>query len=246
MVGTAVSVIVPCFNEEQTIGLLRERLSPALAAFARSHDVETIFVDDGSTDGTYAALGRVAPELHGRVIRHERNRGIAEAFRTGFQAARGAIVCTMDADCTFDPMDLVPMVEQLETTGADIVVGSHYHPQGCVEGVPGWRILLSRGASLLYRHLAPVKLYTYTGCLRAFRRDAALRLEFRDPGFLGVAEMLVSGLLQGQTVIERPVVLRRRVTGVSKMRTARVVRDHARYMLRLLARRFAGGSSVGS
>src|SRR5262249_13769621 len=199
-----------------------------------------------STDDTYAALSRVAPELQGRVIRHERNRGIAEAFRTGFQAAGGDIVGTMDADCTFDPMDLVPMVEQLESTGVDIVVGSHYHPDGGVEGVPGWRILLRRGASLLYRRLVPVKLYTYTGCLRVFRRDAARRLEFRDPGFLGVAEMLVSGLLQGQKVVERPVVLRRRVTGVSKMRTARVVRDHARYMFRLLARRVAGATSFGA
>src|SRR5689334_12214013 len=110
MARPTVSIVIPCFNEEQTIPLLRETMVRVLDAFAPSHDVETLLVDDGSVDATYVALARIAPVLHGRVLEHERNRGIAEAFRTGFRAARGDIVCTMDADCTFDPMELVPMV----------------------------------------------------------------------------------------------------------------------------------------
>jgi len=241
---TTVSIVIPCYNEEQTIPMLREAMLRVIAAFGPSHEVETLLVDDGSTDGTYASLKAVGGDLHGRVLRHERNRGIAEAFRTGFRAAQGDVVCTMDADCTFDPMDLVPLVAQLEATRADVVVGSHYHPKGAVEGVPAWRVSLSRAASLLYRLLLPVKLYTYTGCLRAFRRESVKGLEFDDPGFLGVAEMLASAILQGRKVVEYPVVLRRRVTGVSKMRTVRVVRDHLRYMMQLLMRRVIGPRST--
>ncbi len=234
---TQLSIVVPCFDEEDTIPMLREKLEGVLAELAPRYDVEVVFVDDGSRDGTRRLLEEVAPALRGRVIVHERNRGIAEAFRTGFHNARGEIVCTIDADCTFDPAELAPMVKQLEDSGADIVAASPYHPQGGVEGVPAWRLLLSRGASWLYGRILPVKLYSYTACFRAFRRTAIERIEFEDPGFLGVAQMLISALLNGLHVVERPMVLRRRVTGVSKMNTLRVMRDHVAYMGRLLVKR---------
>ncbi|MEE8508298.1 MAG: glycosyltransferase family 2 protein, partial [Myxococcota bacterium] len=125
---------------------------------------------------------------------------------------------------------------------ADIVAASPYHPKGGVEGVPGWRLLLSRGASWLYGRILPVELHGYTACFRVFRRAAVERLRFRDSGFLGVAEMLVFALLDGMKVVERPMTLRRRVTGVSKMNTLRVIRDHARFMAHLLALRLSGSS----
>jgi dolichol-phosphate mannosyltransferase len=239
-VRTRISVVVPCFDEEETIPLLREKLQGLLAGLEPRYEVELLFVDDGSTDATRRLLEELAPTLRGRVLVHERNRGIAEAFRTGFRDARGDLVCTIDADCSFDPMALVPMLDRLEVTGADIVAASPYHPEGGVEGVPGWRLVLSRGASWLYGGLLPVKLYSYTACFRVFRRRAIEALEFRDPGFLGVAEMLVSALLAGMTVVEYPMTLRRRVTGVSKMNTLRTVRDHAGFMVRLLGRRLRG------
>jgi len=229
-----VSVIVPCFNEEPTIPTLRDVLGRLPAAFGKSYQVEFLFVDDGSSDATRPRLEELAAELGGRVLVHPENRGIAEAFRTGFREASGDIVCTIDADCTFDPMELVPMVAQLEESGAGIVSASPYHPDGGVEGVPAWRLLLSRGASELYRLILPVKLYSYTACFRVFRRSELSRIRFDDPGFLGVAQILISALLQGAEVVERPMTLKTRASGVSKMRTLRVVRDHARFMLRLL------------
>jgi len=229
-----ISVVVPCFNEEPTIPMLRDVLARMVAALAESHEVEILFIDDGSTDGTRAALVELAPQLRGRVLIHERNQGIAAAFRTGFRAAQGDIVCTIDADCTCDPLELIPMVAELESSDADIIAASPYHPRGGVEGVPAWRLLLSRGASWLYGYILPVKLYTYTVCFRAFKRAAVQRVEFADPGFLGVTEMLASALQQGLTVVEHPIILRRRVTGVSKMRTLSVIGDHVSFMLRLL------------
>lgn len=243
-----ISIVVPCFNEEQTIPLLRDVMGHVVAALADSHEVETLFIDDGSTDGTRAALEALAPQLRGRVLAHDTNRGIAAAFRTGFQAAQGDIVCTIDADCTFDPLELIPMVAELESSDADIIAASPYHPRGGVEGVPAWRLLLSRGASRLYGYILPVKLYSYTACFRAFKRAAVQRLQFEDPGFLGVTEMLASALLQGLKVVERPMILRRRVTGVSKMRTLSVIADHVRFMLRLWGGRLkpASGSVTSS
>ncbi len=240
MARSLVTIIVPCFDEEETVPMLREVLGRLIARLADRYDVETLFVDDGSRDRTRELLEEAAPALRGSVLVHERNRGISEAFRTGFRAAQGDIVCTIDADCSFDPLALVPMVARLEASGADIVAASPYHPEGGVEGVPAWRLVLSRGGSWLYARILPVALYSYTPCFRAYRRSAVERLEFHDSGFLGVAEMLISALLAGMTVVEYPMVLRRRVTGVSKLNTLRTVRDHARFMARLIGRRLRG------
>lgn len=228
-----ISIVVPCYNEEESLPQLNRVLQQLISTFEQSHEVETLLIDDGSADGTLAALERLAPDLRGRVLRHDRNRGIAEAYRTGFQAAKGDIMCTIDADCTFDPLELIPMLAELAATGADLVVASPYHPQGRVEGVPGWRLILSRGASWIYRLLLPVKLYSYTPCFRVMRREAVERLRFDDPGFLGISQMLVSAILQGFKIVEWPITLRRRVTGVSKMRSLSVMRDHLRFMARL-------------
>jgi len=228
-----VSIVVPCFNERPAIahlGSVLERLSDRLR---ESCEMETLFVDDGSTDGTAEALEAIAPRVGGRILRHDRNRGIAEAFRTGFGSARGDVVCTIDADCTFDPDEIVPMMEVLQRTGADIVVGSPYHPDGAVRGVPAWRLVLSRGAGRLYRLLLPVKLESYTACFRVFRGEAVARLRFDNPGFLGVTQMLVSAIEQGMTIVEYPTTLSNRLEGASKMKTLRVLRDHAGYLFHL-------------
>jgi dolichol-phosphate mannosyltransferase len=214
--------------------MLRPVLANLLAGFGDAYDVEILFVDDGSSDATLEKLHEVAPALRGRVLAHAHNKGIAEAFRTGFREARGDIVCTIDADCTFDPMELIPMVAELERSGVGIVSASPYHPEGGVEGVPAWRLVLSGGASLIYRLILPVKLYSYTACFRVFRRTALEKIHFDDSGFLGVAQILISALLQGVEVIEKPMILKTRVSGVSKMRTLTVIRDHAMFMWSLL------------
>ena len=232
-----VSIVVPCFDEESTVPLLREALAETLARFGPAYEVEVLFVDDGSTDATLGALREIAPALNGRVLVHDRNMGISEAFRTGFRASDGDFVCTIDADCTFDPRELVAMVAELEATGADVVAASPYHPLGGVEGVPAWRLALSRSASKLYGWILPVKLHSYTACCRVFRRPVVERLQFENAGFLGVTQMLASTLSQGFRVVERPMVLRSRKAGRSKMRTLRVVGDHVRFMLSLLLAR---------
>jgi len=232
-----VSIIVPCFDEEPTVPLLREVLGEMVARSGPADELDILFVDDGSGDGTLAALQPLARALNGQVLVHGENRGIAEAFRTGFRAATGEFVCTIDADCTFDPRELFSMLADLESSGADIIVASPYHPGGGVEGVPAWRVALSRIASWAYGRILPVKLHSYTACFRLFRREVVERIQFEDPGFLGVTQMLASAIGQGFKVVERPVVLRARKTGVSKMRTLHVVRGHLRFMFGLLLAR---------
>jgi glycosyltransferase involved in cell wall biosynthesis len=197
-----------------------------------------VFVDDGSADGTYEALAAAfADDGAVRIVRHARNRGITAAILTGAAAARGDIIATLDADCSYDPMIVADLVAPIAAGRADLVTASPYHPRGAVADVPRWRLLLSRTASRLYRRVLPVRLHTYTSCCRAWRAAVAPALVARHPGFLGVTELLVSVIAAGWRVSEVPARLEPRRHGVSKMRTLRVLRGHLGLLLRLAVAR---------
>lgn len=220
-----VSIIIPCYNEEASIPYLARSLEELKAELAADYDVQFIFVDDGSGDSTWELLqclfGSRGDSL---LLRHERNRGVAAAVVTGLENAR-EIACSMDCDCSYDPREIKPMLG-LMTGGVDLVTASPYHPQGRVSNVPGWRIALSRGASLLYQVVTGRRIHTFTSCLRVYRRPAALAIGLRHPGFLGIAELAGRFALGGKTIVEHPATLELRLFGRSKMKIARTVAGH--------------------
>jgi dolichol-phosphate mannosyltransferase len=229
-----VSLIIPCFNEADNVETMVNGLRPVLQHLRAGRSVELIFVDDGSTDGTGDLLEagfQGDPAL--RVVRHERNRGLGAALRTGFQHARGAVVVTTDSDATYPFALILPLLDRLEP-GVDIVTASCYHPQGSVADVPRYRIILSRAASLMYRVLLDWEIHTYTCLFRAYRREALARISCRSNGYLAVTELLVNALLLGCVVRELPCTLRVRRYGVSKARIARIIGAHLRYQWQLV------------
>lgn len=116
----ALSVVLPVYNEADSLPLLWEELVEVLPGLAES--AEVIFVDDGSTDGSAEILARLAKE-DGRVrlLRFEKNAGLSAAFYAGLQAARGRIIATMDSDLQSDPRDIGMLMEYLAK--ADAAVG---------------------------------------------------------------------------------------------------------------------------
>jgi dolichol-phosphate mannosyltransferase len=116
----ALSVILPVYNEVESLTPLWQELAVVLPGLAESSEV--IFVDDGSTDGSAEVIRRLmreAPRI--RLLRLETNAGLSAAFYAGFQAARGRIVATMDSDLQSDPRDLATLLPGLDS--ADAVVG---------------------------------------------------------------------------------------------------------------------------
>ncbi|MEZ4307521.1 MAG: glycosyltransferase [Polyangiaceae bacterium] len=118
-----LSVIVPCFNEELNVPELCERLS-------RTFEVggfvgEAVLVDDGSKDGTAAAIRRMMEAYPGVVIGcfHERNKGIAAGWQTGALASRGRLCATIDADLQYQPEDLLRLRRALYDHSVDVVQG---------------------------------------------------------------------------------------------------------------------------
>jgi dolichol-phosphate mannosyltransferase len=231
----SVSIVIPCFNESEGIELLHSRISSVMEQLSQYRPVELILVDDGSTDDTYFQLQHYFGQS-AIVTRCDRNRGLSAAIQVGAAQASGSIICTADSDCTYDPEQLIPMLELMQDD-VDIVTASPYHPFGTVKNVPAWRLFLSKGLSRLYWLVLPCKLYTYTSMFRAYRREVFETVTIQDPGFLGLVEILVEALFQDYRITEYPATLQRRVYGQSKLRVARVIGDHLKYIVKLLPRR---------
>ncbi|MEM9342743.1 MAG: glycosyltransferase [Pseudomonadota bacterium] len=214
--GVALTVVVPCFNEEDGLPYLAGRLARLVKDVTCR--VSFVLVDDGSTDGTWAVMDACFGDWSNvRCVRHERNRGIAAASMTGIRAAEDEMVAVIDSDCSYDPARVVDMIPLL---GPDVamVTASPYHADGGVVGVPEWRLVLSKGASWAYRRLLRNKLATYTSCFRLYRKSAVEQVALRHPGFAGVAETLAALDLAGARIVELPIVLETRIFGQSKLR----------------------------
>jgi dolichol-phosphate mannosyltransferase len=116
-----ISVVVPVHNEERSVALLFDELGSALDGADMAW--EAVFVDDGSTDGTFSALTRLhAAAGNVRVVRLRRNFGKAAALQEGFEAAQGEIVVTIDGDLQDDPAEIPRLLAKLEE-GFDLVSG---------------------------------------------------------------------------------------------------------------------------
>ena len=158
-----VSVIVPVFNEVKNVDPLCEALFVALTKMDCTYEI--VFIDDGSTDGTLAALRQLQqynPSI--RVLCFRKNFGQTAAMRAGFQAARGSIIVTMDGDMQNDPADIPLLVAKIEE-GNDLVIGWRKDRKD-----PAWtRTVPSRIANWLISRMTGVLVHD-SGCsLKAYR-----------------------------------------------------------------------------
>ncbi len=219
-----VTVVVPCYNEHAGLPWLVERLGTLQRGDGAGWEV--LFVDDGSSDATFARLlAAVRGAPWARVLRHPTNLGLGAALRTGFGYVRSPVVCTIDSDCTYPPERLPALVALLDD--ADIATASAWHPNSERADAGRMRVALSRTVSGLYKLLIGQDVHTFTCLFRAYRRDALLRIPFRSDGFASVAEIMLRGMLAGYRVRELPMSLERRRYGESKLKVGDAIVAHA-------------------
>jgi glycosyltransferase involved in cell wall biosynthesis len=164
-----LSVVIPLFNEEESLGELSKSLSDVLEGMGARYEI--IFVDDGSTDRSFDAL----KELHERypqvrAIRFRRNFGKSAALSAGFQEAQGEMVITMDADLQDDPAEIPHLIEKLKN-GYDLVSGwkkKRYDPIS--------KTLPSRFFNFVTATLTGIKLHDFNCGLKAYRKELAKEL----------------------------------------------------------------------
>jgi glycosyltransferase involved in cell wall biosynthesis len=216
-----LSVVIPIFNEVESLPLLIESLLPVLDKMGRGFEV--IFVNDGSTDTSAKWLAEAAANrVEIKIIEFRRNVGQTAALMAGIDHASGQIIVAMDADLQNDPQDIPLLVARLEE-GADVVSGWRKDRQDA----PFRRKFVSQVANTLISRISGLKLHDYGCTLKAYRKEvlAGMRLYGEMHRF---APIYASWM--GAKVVEVPVRHHARRFGRSKYglnRTFKVLLDLA-------------------
>jgi len=209
-----ISVVIPVHDEERSVALLYDELRSALQPLDTSW--EAIFVDDGSTDGTFAALTRLHSAADNvRVVRLRRNFGKAAALVAGFDQARGDTVVTMDGDLQDDPAEVPRLLAKLDE-GFDLVSGWKARRRD-----PLSRRILSRIFNSVTSRFSGVRLHDMNCGLKAYRAEVVhgLRLYGELHRFIPVLAHY-----RGFRIAELPVNHRPRGHGRSRYGIERYLR----------------------
>jgi glycosyltransferase involved in cell wall biosynthesis len=216
---TDLSIVVPIYNEEESVGILCEKLHATLSTLGRTYEV--ILVDDGSSDHSWEHMTRLAAQYpHMQMVRLRRNFGQTAAMSAGFHAAHGDVVVTLDADLQNDPKD-IPMLLDKMAEGFDVVSGWRRDRKDAFIN----RKLPSMLANRLISKVTGVSLHDYGCTLKAYRREIV-----RNLNLYGDMHRFIPALASwiGARVAEVPVTHHPRRFGTTKYgigRTLRVVLD---------------------
>ena len=161
-----------------------------------------------------------------KIIKHNVNQNLGGAHRTAIKAATGDYLLGMDSDCTYKSKDLFPMLELALKEKADVVIGSPFHPEGKIEGIPAWRLIPSRTASLIYQILTRSQVRAFTGIFKLYKLSELKKIKIESNGYLAITEVLIKLLNKKLKVIEYPVTVGVRKFNDSKMKFLHTTRDH--------------------
>lgn len=174
----ALSIVIPVFNEESTIQNLVD------AVRAVPIDKEIIIVDDGSADGTPAAL-HVLDRKHDnvQVFRHARNLGKGAALRTGFSHAKEDIIIVQDGDLEYDPREYPRLIQPILDGKADVVYGSRFIGGQSHRVLYFWHSMGNQLLTLLNNVFTNLNLSDMETCYKVFKRDIIQQIELCENGF---------------------------------------------------------------
>lgn len=192
------SVVIPCFNERQTINELLDRVQ------AVPIDKEIIVVDDYSTDGTRELLEKRAKENGDIVLRlRVRNGGKGAAVQEGLKCASGDVVIIQDADLEYDPAEYPVLLRPIQTGRARVVYGSRFI--GEHRAMYFWHSVGNKFLTLLCNLLFDTTLTDMETCYKVFTIDIARQLRLREPRWGFDPEITARILRMGNRIYEVPI-----------------------------------------
>jgi glycosyltransferase involved in cell wall biosynthesis len=219
-----VSVVIPCLNEENGVGICVEKALRALESMGAVGEV--IVVDNGSTDRSAA----VAAAAGARVV-HERRRGYGAAYLRGFAEARGRYLVMGDADDTYDFLEVPRFIEPLRAGACDMIMGNRFGGMMKPGAMP-WthRYIGNPILSSMLRVMFDTTIRDSHSGMRAFTREAYERLHLRTTGMELASELVVNALRAKLRIQEIDIPYRERI-GESKLNSMSDAWRHIRFLL---------------
>ncbi|HTN78915.1 MAG TPA: glycosyltransferase family 2 protein [Acidimicrobiales bacterium] len=184
-----LSVVTPCFNEEQTIKVVMEQV------LASPYTRELIVVDDGSTDGTLA-IAQQLDDPRVRVLAQGVNQGKGAALRRGFAEATSDYVIVQDADLEYDPREYDVMLQPLLDGKADVVYGSRFHGSRPHRVLYFWHSVGNKALTTLSNMFTDLNLTDMETCYKAFRRDVLDSITIEEDRF-GIEPEITAKVARG-------------------------------------------------
>ena len=192
-----LSVVIPVYNEAQTIESLAEKVASVDAGIEK----ELVLVDDCSQDGTAEALARLQ-EKHPdwQFARHEVNRGKGAALHTGFSIATGDLVIIQDADLEYDPEEYPRLLRPILSGHADVVYGSRFLGGGAHRVVYYWHYVGNRFLTTLSNMMTNINLTDMEVCYKVFKKEVLAALDLKENRF-GFEVEITAKVARGPWVI---------------------------------------------
>ena len=214
--ASLLSLVIPVYNEADSLEPLVAEIDAALTAAGLAFEV--VFVDDGSTDGSFAVMKRLAAARRDvRVVKLRRNFGKAAALSHGFGVCRGDVIVTLDGDRQDDPAEIPRLAARLDD-GFDLVSGWKQSRQDPIN-----KTLPSRFFNWTVRRTTGLPLHDFNCGLKAYRRDVVDTIHIYGEQHRYIPVVAAQA---GFTVTEEPVNHRRRTAGVSKYGWQRYLRGY--------------------
>lgn len=236
-----ISIIFPLFNERENVIHYNNDLFPVIDAIGKkfNESFEFIFIDDGSHDDT---VERITETCSGRsdvkIIRHEKNRGMGNAIKTGLASCNNELVITMDADLTFRPEDVAKLIGKFRETHADCISGSPYLAPGLMEDVAPFRLLMSKSVNFLYRVLLGSQITCVSPIFRLYKRSILMEMQISSKNFEINAEIISKMIIHGNVVVEVPVPLLKRKYGESKINVKKEIKNYMLLMYKIFKTKY--------
>ena len=200
MTTPVLSVIIPAYNEEDTVSTVIRRVRDAVPL-----EMEIIVVNDGSTDRTGQIVEAIAMEDARVRLVHQANGGKTSAVKKGFELSRGDIVVIQDADLEYDPAEIIHLLEPILNGQADVVYGSRFLVRRAARVLFYYHFVANRFLTTLSNALTNLNMTDVETGYKAFRGDIIRNMNIESSGFGVEIEVTAKVAKLGAAIYEVPI-----------------------------------------
>ena len=175
-----ISVVIPCYNEEQTVLQIVKKVQGVLV----DNEYEIIIIDDFSTDNTKQVIDSIiANDNSVKVVCHDKNKGKGAALRSGFNRSSGGVIIIQDADLEYDPNEYIKLLKPIMTGKADVVYGSRFKSGAEARVLYYWHRLGNLFLTWLSNIFTNLNLTDMETCYKVFRKEVLEQIIIEEDRF---------------------------------------------------------------